>query len=119
MLRFTSFGSKLRFPVKSPTLDEDLLKVSSQKFSDFMCSSLCKSHTPIVKRQNLSIYRTIGFFSFPFVLAASTSDVVPNFPHIHQNECLISFSKISQQFYLTFQAEIVWHMKPGNVLTAL
>jgi len=85
MLRFMSFGSRLRFPVKSPTLDDDLLKVSYQKFTEFMCSSLCRSHTPIVKRQTLSIYRTTGLVSFLFVLAASTSDVVPNFPHIHKN----------------------------------
>jgi len=85
MLCFTSFGSRLRFPVKYPTLDDDLLKVSCQKFTAFMYNSFCKSHTPVVKRQNLSIYRTIGFVSFTFVLAASTSDVVPNFHHIHQN----------------------------------
>jgi hypothetical protein len=83
MPRFTSFGSRLQFPAKSPTLDDDLLKVSFQKFTEFMCSSLCGSHTPIVKRQILSIYRTTGLVSFPFVLAASTSDVVPNFSHIY------------------------------------
>lgn len=85
MLCFTSFGSRLRFSVKSPKLDDDLLKVSFQKFTDFMCSSLCRGHTPIVKGQTLSIYRTTGLVPFPFMLAASTSDVVPNFPHILQN----------------------------------
>ena len=39
------FGSRLRFPVKSPKSDDDLLKVFYKKFTVFMRNSLCRSHT--------------------------------------------------------------------------